>query len=94
MRHVGRRPTFDGMVVGVRSLIGKDFPITRQVGTGSWLRLRSPGRGYGTEMRAAALYFAFSELGAQVATSASYVDNPASIAVSAASVIETTAWSR
>jgi RimJ/RimL family protein N-acetyltransferase len=33
-------------------------------------------------MRAAVLHFAFVELGAQVATSVSFVDNPASIAVS------------
>ncbi len=72
----------DGRAVGVQALIGKNFPITRQVDSGSWLGLRYQGRGYGTEMRAAALYFAFSELGAQVATSASFIDNPASIAVS------------
>ncbi|OSC38974.1 GNAT family N-acetyltransferase [Mycobacterium decipiens] len=72
----------DGMAVGVQSLIAKNFPLTREVDSGSWLGLRYQGRGYGTEMRAAALHFAYSELGAQVATSASFVDNPASIAVS------------
>jgi RimJ/RimL family protein N-acetyltransferase len=72
----------DGKAVGLQTLGAKNFPITRQVESGSWLGLRYQGHGYGTEMRAAALYFAFSELGAQVATSASFVDNPASIAVS------------
>ncbi len=72
----------DGKAVGLQTLGAKNFPITRQVSSGSWLGLRYQGHGYGTEMRAAALYFAFSELGAEVATSASFVDNPASIAVS------------
>ncbi|SON60649.1 Putative succinyl-CoA transferase [Mycobacterium simulans] len=72
----------DGSAVGVQGLRAKDFPITRQVHSGSWLGLKYQGLGYGTEMRAAALYFAFHELGAEVATSSSFVDNPASIAVS------------
>lgn len=72
----------DGTAVGMQALSAKDFPITRQVESGSWLGLDYQGKGYGTEMRAAALHFAFSELGAQVATSASFPDNPASIAVS------------
>ncbi|CAM2888881.1 N-acetyltransferase [Mycobacterium intermedium] len=71
----------DGTAVGVQALLANQFPITRQVESGSWLGLRYQGRGYGTEMRAAALYFAFTALGAEVATSASFVDNPASIAV-------------
>jgi RimJ/RimL family protein N-acetyltransferase len=71
-----------GQAVGVQGLMAQDFPIARQVDSGSWLGLRYQGQGYGTEMRAAALYFAFNELGAQVATSSSFVDNPASIAVS------------
>ena len=72
----------EGRAIGVQGLRAKDFPITRQVDSGSWLGLNYQGQGYGTEMRAAALYFAFTELGAEVATSASFVDNPASIAVS------------
>lgn len=56
--------------------------MTRQVETGSWLGLCHQGKDYGTEMRSAALHFAFSTLGAKVATPASFVDNPASIAVS------------
>ena len=72
----------DGSAVGVQALTAKDFPVARQVDSGSWLGLGYQGRGYGTEMRAAALYFAFAELGAEAATSASFVDNRASIAVS------------
>lgn len=56
----------DGRAVGVQALSSKDFPITRQVDSGSWLGLRYQGHGYGTEMRAAVLYFAFAELEAQV----------------------------
>lgn len=72
----------DGKAIGVQGLMAKHFPITRQVDTGSWLGLRYQGNGYGTEMRAAALHFAFDELGAEVATSQSFTDNAASIAVS------------
>jgi RimJ/RimL family protein N-acetyltransferase len=72
----------DGKAVGVQGLMAQDFPISRQVDSGSWLGLRYQGQGYGTEMRAAALHFVFNELEAQVATSSSFVDNPASIAVS------------
>lgn len=72
----------DRVAVGMQTLIAKNFPITRQLESGSWLGQRYQGQGYGTEMRAAALYFAFAELGAKVATSMSFVDNPASIAVS------------
>lgn len=72
----------DGKAVGMQTLRANSFPSTRQVDSGSWLGLRYQGQGYGTEMRLAALHFAFIELGAQVATSASFADNPASIMVS------------
>lgn len=72
----------DGRAVGVQALMAKDFPVTQQVDSGSWLGLKYQGHGYGTEMRLAALHFAFNELGATMANSASFVDNPASIAVS------------
>ncbi|CAM4199223.1 Putative succinyl-CoA transferasec [Mycobacterium basiliense] len=72
----------DGAAVGVQALIAKDFPITRAVASGSWLGRSYQGRGYGTEMRAAALHFVFTELGAEIATSESMTDNPTSIAVS------------
>jgi RimJ/RimL family protein N-acetyltransferase len=72
----------DGTAAGMQSLMARKFPITRQVDTGSWLGLRYQGHGYGTEMRAAALHFAFTALGAEVAVSTSFADNAASIAVS------------
>lgn len=73
----------DGRVVGVQSLHGRDFEVTREVGTGSWLGLRHQGRGVGTEMRAAVLMFAFDHLGATSARSAAWSDNAASHRVSA-----------
>lgn len=72
----------DGKAVGVQALHAVDFPVTREVGSGSWLGRSYQGQHYGTEMRSAALHFAFDQLGAEVATSSSFVDNPASIAVS------------
>ncbi|MBY0442801.1 MAG: GNAT family N-acetyltransferase [Mycobacteriaceae bacterium] len=72
----------NGTAIGVQTLTATDFPTTGEVESGSWLGLRHQKQHYGTEMRMAALHFAFSELGAQVATSVSFVDNPASIAIS------------
>jgi RimJ/RimL family protein N-acetyltransferase len=72
----------DGTAVGVQAVSAKKFPVIRQVDSGSWLGVRYQGRGYGNEIRGAALCFAFTELGAQVANSESFADNPSSIAVS------------
>ena len=73
----------DGRVIGTQGLSGDDFAITREVGTGSWLGLRHQGRGFGTEMRAAALQLAFDHLGATTARSDAFADNVASHRVSA-----------
>ncbi|MPZ64824.1 MAG: GNAT family N-acetyltransferase [Pseudonocardiaceae bacterium] len=61
---------------------GRDFAITREVSTGSWLGREHQGRGYGTEMRAAVLLLAFDHLGAVTARSGAFSDNPTSMAVS------------
>jgi RimJ/RimL family protein N-acetyltransferase len=74
----------DSAVVGVQSLIGNNFNITKEVATGSWLGRRFQAKGIGKEMRAAILHLAFAGLGAQRAISAAFEDNPASIAVSKA----------
>jgi RimJ/RimL family protein N-acetyltransferase len=71
-----------GEPVGVQDVFATQFPIRRTVETGSWLVQRAQGRGIGTEMRAAVLHFAFAGLGAEEALSGSFVDNPASAAVS------------
>jgi RimJ/RimL family protein N-acetyltransferase len=72
----------DGAVIGTQGLVAKDFGITRQVHTGSWIGRRHQGRGMGTEMRAAVLQFAFDHLGARAARSGAFVDNAASHGVS------------
>ncbi|WP_019631554.1 GNAT family N-acetyltransferase [Actinomadura atramentaria] len=72
----------DGTVVGVQSISGFDFAVTREAGTGSWLGLRHQGKGIGTEMRAAVLELAFTGLAAETAASTAFADNAASLAVS------------
>lgn len=80
--HVHFLVRYEGTVIGCQSLAGKDFPVLREVGTGSWLGRRFQGRGLGTEMRAAVLMFAFDHLGALTARSGAFTDNSASLAVS------------
>ena len=72
----------NGQVVGVQEMHARDFAITREVGTGSWLGRRFQGRGIGTQMRAAELALAFEGLDARWAVSGAFLDNPASLGVS------------
>ncbi|MFC9618441.1 GNAT family N-acetyltransferase [Streptomyces sp. NPDC056930] len=72
----------EGKVVGRQDVMAKDFAVTGEVGTGSWLGLAHQGQGIGTEMRAAALHLAFAGLGARTAVSAAMTDNPRSLGVS------------
>jgi RimJ/RimL family protein N-acetyltransferase len=72
----------DGKPVGSQSLHGKGFAKERTVGTGSWLTRDWQGWGLGKEMREAVLALAFDGLGARVATSEAFLDNPASHGVS------------
>jgi RimJ/RimL family protein N-acetyltransferase len=71
-----------GVPIGSQSVEAKAFPIHRTVASGSWLGLAYQGRGLGKEMRSAMLSFAFDGLGAAYATSAAFLDNAASNAVS------------
>jgi RimJ/RimL family protein N-acetyltransferase len=64
--------------------MAQQFPVLKEVSTGSWLTASVQGRGIGREMRAAVLQLAFDGLGAEIARSAAFVDNPASRAVSRA----------
>lgn len=73
---------YEDRVIGNQSLHATSFAVTRTVATGSWIGLRYQGRGIGTEMRAAALLFAFDHLGARVATSGAFQDNHRSQGVS------------
>lgn len=72
----------DGRVIGTQGIMAKDFAVTREVHSGSWLGARHQGKGYGTEMRAAVVMFAFDHLGANRVTSDAFEDNAASHAVS------------
>ncbi|MFC7403658.1 GNAT family N-acetyltransferase [Georgenia alba] len=71
-----------GEVVGMQGFGGKDFAVARTGETGSWLAMRHQGQGVGTRTRQMICAFAFDVLGAQEVTSAAFVDNPASLAVS------------
>jgi RimJ/RimL family protein N-acetyltransferase len=72
----------DGEVVGTQGLGAKQFPILKEVGTGSWIGRRFHRQGIGTEMRAAVLHFAFAGLHAESAISTAYEDNLPSRGVS------------
>jgi RimJ/RimL family protein N-acetyltransferase len=73
---------FDGAPIGSQSVDAQGFAIHRTVSTGSWLGRKFQGRGFGKEMRAAVLGFAFDGLGAHVAESSAFLDNHASNTVS------------
>lgn len=75
---------FEGKLIGTQGMGADNFQSERTVSTGSWIGREFQGRGVGKEMRHAVLAFAFDHLGAQWATSGSFVDNPASAAVSRA----------
>jgi RimJ/RimL family protein N-acetyltransferase len=74
----------DGRPAGFQDLRGPEFPTYRTVGTGSWLGLAFQGRGVGRLMRQAALGLAFDHLGARLAETEAFTDNPASNRVSLA----------
>lgn len=73
---------YEGKVIGSQALSAKDFAVTREVSSGSWVGLRHQGNGVGTEMRAAVLMLAFDHLGARAARSEAFEDNASSHAVS------------
>jgi RimJ/RimL family protein N-acetyltransferase len=70
--------------VGFQDLRADDFTVFRTVNTGSWLGRESQGRGIGRLMRQAILALAFDHLGAEVAETEAFLDNPASNRVSLA----------
>lgn len=72
----------EGTAVGIQAISGENWPVLRQVETGSWLGLEYQGKRIGTRMRALMLHFCFEGLGAECVTSAAFTDNPASNAVS------------
>ena len=83
-----------GRAVGFQDLRGEHFPVYRTVATGSWLGLPDQGRGIGTLMRQAILALAFDHLGAEVAETEAFLDNPASNKVSLAVGYEPNGYGR
>jgi len=73
---------FEGTPIGSQSIDARDFAIHRTVSTGSWLGREFQRRGFGKEMRAAVLGFAFDGLAARAAETSALLDNAASNAVS------------
>lgn len=82
--HLPMAVVSDGVIVGVQGVAGKEFPIRRVVGTGSWLGKAHQGQGIGKEMRAAVLHLAFAGLDAVRAESGAWHDNRPSLGVSSA----------
>jgi RimJ/RimL family protein N-acetyltransferase len=74
----------DGHPRGFQDLRASQFLVHRTVHTGSWLGLPFQGRGIGKRMRQAILTLAFDHLGAEVAETEAFIDNPASNKVSLA----------
>lgn len=72
----------DGAPIGSQTIHATGFVASRTVGTGSWLGRAFQGCGYGKEMRAAVLGFAFDGLGARAAETEAFLDNAPSNAVS------------
>lgn len=72
----------EGEVVGRQDVSARDFSVTRQAETGSWLGLAHQNKRLGTEMRAAVAHLAFEGLRARTLTSGAMTDNPRSLSVS------------
>lgn len=72
----------DGVVIGAQGLTARRFSARKVLTTGSWLSQQHQGRGFGKEMRAAVLTFAFDWLGAKIALSDAAAWNEASLGVS------------
>ena len=72
----------EDQVIGTQSLRSENFDKLKTVETGSWLGKEFQGRGFGTEMRKAILFFAFDVLGAEYAKSDARADNYSSNSVS------------
>lgn len=71
----------DGSVIGAADVFATHFPQLHQFETGSWLGREFQGRGFGKEMRRACLTLGFDGLGAELALTSAWHDNPASLGV-------------
>ncbi|MBT8162985.1 MULTISPECIES: GNAT family N-acetyltransferase [Arthrobacter] len=74
--------THEGNFLGTQCIGAKDFGTLRTVETGSWLRRSVQRRGFGHEMRAAVLLWAFDWLGAECALTGAVDWNGGSLGVS------------
>ena len=72
----------NGVIVGCQGFSTHNYLVTRTGETGSWLGREFQGKGIGTLMRQAMCVFLFDHLDALEVSSAAYLDNPASLAVS------------
>ncbi len=72
----------DSSIVGIQAFGTENYLVTHTGETGSWLGGEHQGRGIGTLMRQTLCAFLFDHLDAEEITSAAFVDNPASAAVS------------
>ena len=73
----------DAEVVGGGGLVAEEFPRRRSFETGSWMGRAFQGEGLGFELRQACLHLGFAGLGGEVATTAAWHDNAASLGVTA-----------
>jgi RimJ/RimL family protein N-acetyltransferase len=73
---------WQGRIAGCQGYATRNFLVTRTGETGSWLGSEFQGQGIGTLMRQTVCAFVFDHLDAQEVTSAAFLDNPASLAVS------------
>ena len=73
----------DGRVVGSQAVHTRDFPVLRELNTGSYLARHAQGGGLGTRMRAMVLELSFGHFGAEWATSGFVEGNERSRRVSA-----------
>ncbi len=69
-------------IVGCQGFEAANYLVTRTGETGSWLGREFQGQGIGTLMRQTLCAFVFDHLDAEEITSAAFLDNPASLAVS------------
>jgi len=67
--------------IGFCSIAAEQFARSRTAATGSWIGREHQRRGFGREMRQAALHLVFAGLGGAHATTGAWHDNAASLAV-------------
>lgn len=81
--HLSLVALVDGEVVGAGGLMAEHFGRRRTFETGSWMGKALQGQGLGFEFRQACLHLGFAGLDAEIATTAAWHDNRASLGVTA-----------